>query len=812
MKLPKIFRRKHSMAGRLTFRVVLTMTLVFTLILGLLFFLMWILGAVGVIAYNQSIMETSNQKINNIFSIIEVAVSNNIPEVELNIGNESHLYDAQENLLRLNPSIVGAAVAYNPEYEPKKGQPFAPFVYRDSTGLHRKQLNSADYDYLHQDWYEEPIEKKMGLWSEPYIDRGGGEIPMITYSQPVFDIKGNIYAVQTADISLGWLETLTQQMDSTFRERSIAYYDEEEVTDSTERLQSFSFILTDQGHFAAHSNRKIPLDMTIQEFLKDFGHNDKKGRVARDIMLDKDNYLFIHDKYNHYYIVFSAPITHTGWTIVKVVPAWGLLFPVSVFIAIFTAIVLFGLLLVGIVCHITIRRITRPLTRFANSADEIAQGNLLAELPIIKTKDEMLQLRNSFETMQKSLVQQIEQVKTINAEKGRMESELQIARNIQMSMLPKIYPPFPDRHDIDLFGQLTPAREVGGDLYDYFIRDEKLFFCIGDVSGKGIPASLLMCVTRSLFRNIASHTAEPGRIMDALNKAVSANNDSDMFVTVFIGVLDLPTGRLRYCNGGHNAPLLIGRQGIGYMECIPNLPIGIETEWKYVPQETIIDPQTLIFLYTDGLTEAEDIRHNQFQENHIIEVAELAERHPKAFVETMKKAVNQFVGTAVQSDDLTMVCIQYTHEHQKESRLQRSLTLSNNVDEIPQLAAFVDEVCETIGFDMSTAMSLNLALEEAVVNVMNYAYPGTRGDVEIDAMANEKRLKFVITDHGIPFDPTARQKVDTSLSAEERPIGGLGIHMMREIMDSINYERIDGKNILTLRKKISPEGPKDGQK
>ena len=801
MKLPKIFHRKHSMGRRLTTRVILTMTIVFTLILAFVFFLMWALGAVGVIAYNKSIMETSNEKINNIFSAVEVAVSNNIPEVELNIGNEEHLYDAQENLLRLNPDIVGAAIAYNPKYEPKKGQPFAPYAYRDSMGIHTKQLNSVDYDYLHQDWYEEPINKKKGVWSEPYIDEGGGEIPMITFALPILNQRGEPYAVQTADISLDWLEQLVQEMDSTFIERSFIYY-EDESEDSTERVQSFSFILTDQGHFAAHSNERIPFSMTIQEYLKDLGVK-RIEEVTEEIMSGKAHYRAVRDKNGHAYILFYAPITHTGWTIATAVPLWGLLLPVSAIIGFCVFLMLVGMGIVGLVCHITIRRITRPLTLFANSADEIAQGNLLAELPIIKTKDEMWYLRNSFETMQTSLVHQIEQVKTVNAEKGRMESELQIARNIQMSMLPKKYPPFPDRHDIDLYGQLMPAREVGGDLYDYFIRDEKLFFCIGDVSGKGIPASLLMCVTRSLFRNIASHTAEPGRIMDALNKAVSDSNESDIFVTVFIGVLDLPTGRLRYCNGGHNAPLLIGRQqGIGYMICNPNLPIGIEPEWKYVPQEIVIDPQTLIFLYTDGLTEAEDFRHNQFQEERVTDVAQHAEHQPKALVEAMTEAVSQFVGNAVQSDDLTMVCIQYTHEHQKESRLQRSLTLSNNIDEIPQLAAFVDEVCETIGFDMSTAMSLNLALEEAVVNVMDYAYPGTKGDIEIEAMANEVRLKFIITDHGIPFDPTAQQKVDTSLSAEERPIGGLGIHMMREIMDSINYERINGKNILTLRKKF----------
>ena len=212
---------------------------------------------------------------------------------------------------------------------------------------------------------------------------------------------------------------------------------------------------------------------------------------------------------------------------------------------------------------------------------------------------------------------------------------------------------------------------------------------------------------------------------------------------------------------------------------------------------------TTIFLYTDGLTEAENTVHEQFEEERMIDVAKEASHEPKELIEQMTSTVRQFVGNAEQSDDLTMLAIQYTKPLEKDMKLQRSITLPNDIEEVPQLAVFVDEVCEIAGFDMSTTMSINLALEEAVVNVMNYAYPaGTVGNVNIEAMANDNRLKFIISDWGTPFDPTAEKEVDTTLSAEERPIGGLGIHLVRQIMDSINYERIDGKNVLTLRKKL----------
>ncbi|MBR6250776.1 MAG: SpoIIE family protein phosphatase [Bacteroidales bacterium] len=398
-----------------------------------------------------------------------------------------------------------------------------------------------------------------------------------------------------------------------------------------------------------------------------------------------------------------------------------------------------------------------------------------------------------------------QRLQMVNAEKERIGSELHIASEIQKGMLPKIFPPYPDRNDIDIFGSLVPAKEVGGDLFDFYIRDEKLFFCIGDVSGKGVPASLVMAVTRAQFRTMSAHESSPDRIITAMNEAMSEMNEANMFVTFFIGVLDLPTGRMRFCNAGHNAPLLIG-SGVGTLKCNSNIPLGIMQGWKFNMQETLIDCGTTIFLYTDGLTEAEDSEHAQFEESRMMVVAQKAladgTHNPTNLINNMVEAVHSFVGNADQSDDLTMLAVQYT-KPQKDEKFQRSLTLTNNVQDVPQLAAFVEGVCEETGFDASTAMQINLALEEAVVNIMNYAYPqGTFGNINIKAQANDVRLKFIITDSGSPFDPTVKEDADITLSAAERPIGGLGIFLVRQLMDSINYERIDGQNILTLRKKL----------
>ena len=397
-------------------------------------------------------------------------------------------------------------------------------------------------------------------------------------------------------------------------------------------------------------------------------------------------------------------------------------------------------------------------------------------------------------------------LQAVNAEKERIGSELRIANGIQMGMLPKIFPPYPERDDVEIFGMLEPAKEVGGDLYDFYIRDEKLFFCIGDVSGKGVPASLVMAVTRSLFRTVSSHESNPGNIIRQINEAMTEMNESCMFVTLFIGALDLPTGRLHYSNAGHCPPLIIGSKVEKLLVDI-NIPVGFMADWKYTSQQTIIDPQTSIFLYTDGLTEAENKDEEFFGNQRMMEFAkkliENGNPEPEKTVQQMSDAVKNFVDGNVQSDDLTMLAIKYTKQKLTE-RLQQSITLTNDLNSLPKLNEFVNGIAEKLSIDPSQEMKMNLALEEAVVNVIDYAYPeGTQGDINIEAKANDLRLKFIITDKGTPFDPTAQKEMDTTLSAEERPIGGLGIHLVRQIMDSINYERVDDTNVLTLRKNLT---------
>ena len=378
-----------------------------------------------------------------------------------------------------------------------------------------------------------------------------------------------------------------------------------------------------------------------------------------------------------------------------------------------------------------------------------------------------------------------------------IENELNIARKIQMAMLPNRFPPFSDYPDINAYGEVIPAKEVGGDLFDFCIRENKLFFCVGDVSGKGVPASIVMAMTRSIFRSYTSYLNSPAQIVTQMNDSLSGEgNDQSMFVTLFLGVLDLSTGDLTYCNAGHNAPLPLS--------CLPNLPLGVLAGFTYQEQQAKIAVGDTLFLYTDGLTEAENSAHEQFGEERMnSEWSKLKGQNPQQIIEAMQKAVSEFVGEAEQSDDLTMFAIRLLDKQtivtsqKPTANGHYSLVMRNDIQQIPTLAEWI----EMIGLPQELNMPINLALEEAVSNVMLYAYPGKSGQVLVECDKSDK-LVFTITDSGVPFDPTQQKDPDVTQSAEERPIGGLGIFLVRQIMDDIRYERKDDKNILTLTKKL----------
>lgn len=806
MKIPAYLSPRRSVYARLVWGVGLTTLGIFAI---LTFVITDITTTVmrSMSSQNaQSRMEIANQKVNSYFMEVEVAIHNVIPEVEKVISTPDKIYDVLKTLLELNPHIIGSAVAFEPYYYPAKGEMFSPYAYMKGDTILTKQLGTSEYNYFEMEWYLIPKQRSDECWSHPYFDKGGGEQMMTTFSCPLYDVNHQLYAIITADVSLDWLTEMMKKSDIEFNEWLLhEHQNEKDFNTSDDFLykHAYSFIVGQHGTYITHPDKKRILNSSYFDNCTDT--TDTRDRQIGLDMLDGNKGIGKLSRDGTDFFMAYAPIERTGWAMATVIPARAINR-----VATFIGLIIMGTMLLGVfilyfVCRTILVQIVRPLKRLSRSADEIAQGNFEAPLPEITAKDEVGNLYHSFKTMQTSLTERIEELKVANEQKGRIEGELQTARNIQMAMLPKTFPAFPDRTDMDIYAKLTPAKEVGGDLYDFFIRSEKLYFCIGDVTGKGVPASLLMAVTRSLFRSMASREDSPAKLTSMINDTIAEENSELMFVTLFIAVLDLPTGHLNYCNAGHCQPVILDTAPT-LLPVEPNIPVGITTGYKYVEQETTLTPGMSLFLYSDGITEAENARHELFGNDRAMDVLKRCiednDDMPEKIISRMEEAIYDFVKEANQSDDQTMMAVRYTKENE-ETKLERSLTLPNDIETIPQLSEFIEGIGEELGMGLDMVMSLNLALEEAVVNVMEYAYPkNTKGEVCIQAIANDKRLKIIISDSGIPFDPTKKEKVDTTLSAEERPIGGLGIHLVREIMDSVNYKYTDRKNILTLRKNL----------
>ena len=807
MKLPKVL--KTSVATRTTVLVLLLIAVVMTTA-GI-----WQMQHVRTIVAKETqrqanrAMDDAIQTIDSRISNVETAVNTAASYADMFAIHETLCNKLMERLILANRDIAAVTLLYAPNYFETEGRYFAPTIYRDPITDHLKfeEIGGPehDFDYLETDsnWiYTNKLDS--AYWCLPYMDSISTKRAMVTYSVPLHDETGAIYAVLCADVDINWIAELVEETKP---------FSDSEV-----------IVMSRDSQYVYHPDKQWILSINAitqaqevnnTDYLK-LAHRMLNGERGIDTI---DKVLFLSDKKQTHddspTIVYYAPVKRVQWSVSFTFKESMIMAGPNQLRANMFMLLMVLQIIIAIVLYLVIRAQLWPMKRLAESTRAIAKGDFDVSLPQIKTHDEIRNLRDSFEEMQRSLSHYVDELKISIASKASIESELKVASNIQMAMLPKVFPPYPERDDIDIYGSLTPAKEVGGDLYDFFIRDEKLFFCIGDVSGKGVPAALVMAVTKALFRTISTHESTPSKIMTDINNIMASQNDSNMFVTLFVGVLDLPTGRLRYSNAGHDAPLLIGKvpqqktdhNELSLLHVDANLPVGVMPDWKFSNQECTIAPDTIIFLYTDGLTEAEDARHAQFGEKRILTHANALNATgsltPQPLIEGMLSAVHEFVDEAEQSDDLTMLAIKFSKQ-KLMSNYKQSLLLTNDIQEIPQLNVFVDEACEAVGFDMATTMQMNLAIEEAVVNVMNYAYPPTqKGEIHIDAEANNKRLKFTITDSGTPFDPTSKEEVDTTLSAEERPIGGLGIHLVRQLMSSINYERTNGKNVLTLRKYLS---------
>ena len=640
-ELFQYIRRKLSI--KVSLWVVLFAAIIFVVALGFLFVQSRDAVRKEAINHATQILDKTSLRVEGILNRVEVATNMTTWLAQQHIDKPDSMFSYCRGMLQNNPDFYNCSIAFEPYYFKEWGRYFSAYAKIDGDSIQAIQGGNDSYQYFYMEWYLMPMLLDKSCWTDPYMDfdTAKNTSDMVTsYCQAIKDQHGNKVGVVNTSLSISWLS--------------------QTISATKPYPHSYSIMIGRGGTYFVHPDTT---KITRQTIFTQTMETPDTAMVALGRAMQRGEEGMKHmiiggeDCY-----VFYKPLGKTGCSMAIVCPESDVFSSFNRLRRSVMSIVVIGLL---VMLYLFIRIITHeltPLRRLAKGAETIASGQFDAELPELQRIDEIGQLSNSFADMQQSLVKYIEELKDTTSQKASIERDLHIASNIQKGMLPVNFPNKADRDDVQIYASLTPAKDVGGDLFDFFFRDDKLFFCIGDVSGKGVPASLFMAVTRAVFRTVATYLTKPDEIVEVMNNTMVDMNSSLMFVTFFVGVLDLPTGHLHYCNAGHDAPLLLGTD-VSELHCESNIPVGVMPQWTFVLEETTICPGTTIFLFTDGLTEAMNAVRAQFQMDRINNVARhflsSKDQEPRQLIEQMTTSVREFVGEAEQSDDLTMMAIRY---------------------------------------------------------------------------------------------------------------------------------------------------------
>jgi phosphoserine phosphatase RsbU/P len=476
-------------------------------------------------------------------------------------------------------------------------------------------------------------------------------------------------------------------------------------------------------------------------------------------------------------------------------------------------ILIFAIFLVSIMgAYVLVNRISRPLNQLTDYTHSFASRDfdpdvgIPAEIEALpqQSKDEIGKLAESFINMKRKLQGYLNDLRETTAARERIESELKIAHDIQMSMVPKTFPPFPDRREFDIYATLVPAREVGGDFYDFFlIDDQRLCFAIGDVSGKGIPVSLFMALTKTMFRASGDHrgaTAEG--ILSTLNGDIYRDNDPCMFVTMFCGILDVQTGRVDFSNAGHNLPYVVSNGTVTALTNPGGMALGVAHSANLRAGHIVLRAGDRLVLYTDGVTDAMDESEEFFSQARLETTLQGGSAQSiKAVVEEVVSEVRRFCTGAPQADDMALLVVDYMGPKEAEQSTV-SVQLGNDLSEIQRLNQIVSEFAVQHHLAAELAFRVNLVLEEIVTNVISYGYDDRlEHEISVRLSWQDPRIELEVKDDGRPFNPLEAPQPETGRPLIEKPVGGWGIHLIRRMMDHLEYRREGDKNCLLLRTK-----------
>ncbi|GHV95697.1 hypothetical protein AGMMS50293_20170 [Spirochaetia bacterium] len=671
---------------------------------------------------------------------------------------------------------------------------------------------SADFDPRLFSWYHGAKEKGNLYWTGVYADlRGRG--PAISCAMPFYDTSnGKVFkGVARSTVMLA---------------------DFSRIIDSAGVGRTGYLFLLDQSGLKLYSSGRLEVSIGEGGLVEgvNFLKEPKLRSLGLSMTLGAAGMTELEMDGTPVYAAY-APIKTLGWSLGVAIPVQEISAPAMLiqeqirtitneaktgmdrYILLLAGFI--GLMLMASLCVIAFfsikftALITGPILTLNEGVREVSGGNLNREV-IIKTGDEMEQLASSFNAMTGRLREHIEEIAAATAEKERMATELDVAARIQTSMLPNEFPPFPGRkNEFDLFALINPAREVGGDFYDFFyINDDRFAVIMADVSGKGIPAALFMAITRALIKNQLQTGEDPELALENINRQLCDNNIADMFVTLWLGILEISRLRLEYINAGHNPPLLKHAGGnFEFLVSPPDLVLAAMDDTVYRRREIQLAKGDTLFLYTDGITEAADSSGKFYGKERLRQFLDSGAELPlQELLPRLLADINAYAKGAEQSDDITMLGFRLS----EAKSTMRFLTLRADAAKLDALLAFIGRELDKGGCPEKIRGQIELAAEEIFVNITRYAYkndPEKQGGgfevtvaCGVETPAEGSLMTLIFADRGEPFNPLEHDDPDVNLPLDDRQVGGLGLLIVKRTMDIIRYDYDDGMNRLIIKK------------
>jgi len=769
----------HSLAARLSFWIILLGALVFIGVISVNHYHSHRLIDSYIEELARSNATSTVHKIESTIYTTETSADSLASVIaSTHISNEQ-IHQAIKAILNNNPTIFGMTVALEPNILNTELGEFSPYYFRKNGALEYTSLATENYQYLKWDWYTEAKKNNRPVWSEPFFDTGGGNVSMTTYSTPILIGTNKQFAgVVTADIKLAQLSDIVENL--------------------AENTSGKGAIVSSKDIILAYPDKSLVMQ-PLKTILQGIDFNQK----WRIYMSSKTSAVPVYEKVSCRVLegrcwIAIQSLGQTGWKIIIAYSEDELVSKMNDLMFNIAMIAIAGLIALLLAVIFITRYFTKPLALLANASKDIGAGYLDTTMPQPQRNDEIGSLTTDFSDMRDALKKYIEELQESTAKRQKLESEIQIAKDIQMSMVPGAGNISVKDDNHQLYSLLRPARSVGGDLYYFQLSEDGLLnFIIGDVSDKGVPAALFMAKTVTIYTQALKDGLSPGQSLTTMNDLLVENNDACMFVTTLCGVLDIKTGKLTMANAGHMYP--IQKTGNSTKELMIDgaTALGLMEDINYPDVSVQLEKNTALVMYTDGISEAFNSGEEQYSEERLIEfVGNETSSNAEHLGDRIITDVDRFVDVHEQSDDITLMVIFYGSDDSAPT--SQTLMLTSSCGECPKLYEFLEDFTDSHDMSDETLHDLKLVAEEILANIINHAYNKAPDQkIEIKISANNGTIEASFID-----DAAACNPLETANNNDEKELheGGMGMSIIKSLTNTRKYERIDNRNVLTITK------------